>query len=179
MLLSKIAGALAANSLNILRADFFLRADQLVLDIFRVCTTDFEPVRDEKQIKGVGELIARACMGEAIDFAALIAKRLKEEPEPLPGWRREFPMRVYMTNEQHRDYTVVEIQAVDRIGLLFQVFDTIGKFGLEITHARINTEKGAAIDSFCLTGQDGKKITDQALLQQLKTALEEACLIPA
>ena len=66
-----------------------------------------------------------------------------------------------------------------RIGLLFQIFETIGKYNLEITHARINTEKGAAIDSFCLTGPDGKKITDSALLQRLKADLEQACLIPA
>jgi [protein-PII] uridylyltransferase len=179
MLLSKIAGALAAHSLNILRADLFLRTDQLVLDLFRVCTTDFEPVTDEKQTKAVGELIARACAGETIDFAALIAKRIRIEPEPLPGWRSEFPMRVFLTNDQHRDYTLVEIQAVDRIGLLFHIFHTIGSHGLEITHARINTEKGAAIDTFCLTGPDGKKITNPALLQSLKTDLEQACLIPA
>ncbi len=179
MLLSKIAGSLAANSLNILRADLFLRSDNLVLDVFRVCTTDFEPVTDEKQIKGVGDLMARTCAGESIDFAAVIAKRIRVEPEPLPGWRSEFPMRVFMANDQHRDYTVVEIQAVDRIGLLFQIFDTIGKHGIEITHARINTEKGAAIDSFCLTGADGKKITDPVLLHRLKTDLEQACLIPA
>ena len=178
LLLSKIAGALAANSINILRADLFLRTDNLVLDVFHVCTTDFEPVTDERPIKAVGELIARTCTGEAIDFASTISKRIKEEPEPLPGWRSEFPMRVFLTNEQHSNYTVVEIQAVDRIGLLFQVFDTIGQLGLAITHARINTEKGAAIDSFCLTGPDGKKITDPALLRQLKSNLEEACLIP-
>lgn len=178
LLLSKIAGALAANSLNILRADLFLRTDHLVLDMFHVCTTDFEPVTDEKQIKAVGELMARTCTGEAIDFATTISKRIREEPEPLPGWRREFPMRVFLTNEQHRDYTVVEIQAVDRIGLLYQIFDTIGQLGLAITHARINTEKGAAIDSFCLSGTDGKKITDPVLLKTLKTQLEEACLIP-
>ncbi len=179
LLLSKIAGALAANSLNILRADLFLRTDQLVLDVFRVCTTDFEPVTNEKQIKGVGELIGRACTGEDIDFATIIAKRIRIEPEPLPGWRSEFPMRVFLTNDQHRDYTIVEIQAVDRIGLLFQIFHTIGALGLEITHARINTEKGAAIDSFCLTTQEGKKITGLTLLQTLKANLEQACLIPA
>ena len=88
-------------------------------------------------------------------------------------------MRVFLTNDQHRDYTIVEIQAVDRIGLLFQIFHTIGALGLEITHARINTEKGAAIDSFCLTTQEGKKITNLTLLQTLKANLEQACLIPA
>jgi [protein-PII] uridylyltransferase len=62
---------------------------------------------------------------------------------------------------------------------LFQIFDTNGKHGIEITHARINTEKGAAIDSFCLTGADGKKITDTSLLHRLKADLEQACLIPA
>ena len=73
----------------------------------------------------------------------------------------------------------MEIQAVDRIGLLFQVFDNISKHNLEITHPRINTEKRAAIDFFCLTGPEGKKITDNTLLQHLKADLEKSCLSPA
>ncbi len=179
MLLSKVAGALSANAVNILRADIYLRSDNLVLDVFRVCTTDFEPVTSEKQTKGVGELISRACNGEIVDFAALIAKRTRQIPEPLPGWHQDFPMRVFVTNDQHRDYTVVEIQAVDRIGLLYHIFTTIGNLGIGIAHARINTEKGAAIDSFSLLGPDGKKITAPDSLQQLRTALEKACSVPA
>lgn len=69
---------------------------------------------------------------------------------------------------------MVEIQAVDRIGLLYDIFQAIGLLGLEITHARINTEKGAAIDSICLTDHMGKKITDTATLKRIRDSVSEA-----
>ncbi|RYD37628.1 MAG: [protein-PII] uridylyltransferase [Verrucomicrobiaceae bacterium] len=179
MLLSKVAGALASHSINILHADFFLRSDNLVLDLLRVCTTNFEPVTSEAATKAVGELIARSCNGEEIDYGALIRKRNREEPEPLPGWHSEFPMRVIVSNERHRAYTIVEIQAVDRIGLLYDIFTAIGSLNLEITHARINTEKGAAIDSFCVTDVTGSKIADPELLHRLRLAVEAAVIVPS
>lgn len=179
MLLAKIAGALAARSINILRADIFLRSDNLVLDLFRVCTTDFEPVTAEKVTSEVNSLISRACQGEDIDFATLIRKANREEPEPLPGWRKEFPVRVLVLNDRVRDSTVVEIQAVDRIGLLYDIFQAIGSLGCEITHARVNTEKGAAIDSFCVTGPGGGKITDSGLLAELKARVSAAVGVEA
>jgi [protein-PII] uridylyltransferase len=72
----------------------------------------------------------------------------------------------------------VDIQAVDRIGLLYTVFSTIGSLGLEITHARINTEKGAAIDSFRVTDSGGRKLTSLAEVNRLREALERAIGVP-
>ena len=60
---------------------------------------------------------------------------------------------------------------MDRIGLLYDVFMAIGNLGLEITNARINTEKGAAIDSFFVTDARGLKIEDTNLLYQLRDAV--------
>jgi [protein-PII] uridylyltransferase len=175
-LLAKAAGALAANGINILSADLFLRADGMVIDLFRVCTTSFTPVTSEKTIGSVNELLCRACTGEDIDFASLIRTRGhgSDTPEPLPAWEDEFPAFASVHNEPQRDYTTVDIQAVDRIGLLYAVFDAIASLGLEITHARINTEKGAAIDSLCVTDLHGHKITDPATLAALKRAVAKA-----
>jgi [protein-PII] uridylyltransferase len=72
----------------------------------------------------------------------------------------------------------VEIQAVDRIGLLYAVFNTIGSLGLEITHARINTEKGAAVDSLCVTDAHGRRITDAAALATLRREVGKAAGVP-
>jgi [protein-PII] uridylyltransferase len=44
LLLARISGALAAESINILSADLYQRSDNLVLDIFRVCNTNFAAV---------------------------------------------------------------------------------------------------------------------------------------
>ena len=42
--LEKLCCALASEQINILSADLFTRTDSIVLNIFRVCTTNFEPV---------------------------------------------------------------------------------------------------------------------------------------
>jgi [protein-PII] uridylyltransferase len=172
LLLAKAAGALAANGINILSADLFLREDGLVIDLFRVCTLEFAPVTSEKTTGSVGELLSRACSGEEIDFAKLI--RGRKETGAIPAWQEEFPVHASAYNEPRRRSTTVEVQAPDRIGLLYDVFSAIGNLGLEITHARISTEKGAAVDTLCVTTADGEPVTDPAALQTLKHAVRRA-----
>ncbi|MEM1443173.1 MAG: [protein-PII] uridylyltransferase, partial [Verrucomicrobiota bacterium] len=57
MLLSKVAGALAARNLNILSADLFTRSDDLILDIFRVCTATFNPVQNSREIDRIQKMM--------------------------------------------------------------------------------------------------------------------------
>jgi [protein-PII] uridylyltransferase len=178
LLLAKAAGALAAAGLNILSADLFLRADGIVIDLFRVCTTSLTPVTSEKTIGTVSELLACACTGEEIDFAGLIRSQDNGTAASVPGWTDDFPVFAGVHNEPKRDYTTVEIQAVDRIGLLYAIFNAIGSLGMEITHARINTEKGAAVDSFCVTDAHGQKITDPAILTTLRREVGKAAGVP-
>jgi [protein-PII] uridylyltransferase len=175
LLLAKIAGALSAQNINILSADLFLRKDQLVLDIFRVCTTKLAPVTDSKTIEGVAALVEKTFTGKPVSFDRMVDRNiLSSSQEPPPEWQRDFPAYVYVTNKLHPDYTMVEVQAVDRIGLLYDIFTAIGTLALEVTHARINTEKGAAIDSFCLTDMLGKQVSDPVMLKKLHTAVNEA-----
>jgi [protein-PII] uridylyltransferase len=61
----------------------------------------------------------------------------------------------------------VEIQALDRIGLLHDLFQAVNAHGLTTAHARICTEKGVAMDTLYLTTQDGHKVTDPAILHSL------------
>ena len=63
---------------------------------------------------------------------------------------------------------MLEIQAQDRIGLLYDIFTIIGELHVEIVHARISTQQGAAIDSFYLVEEaSGEKIEDPGNLKQL------------
>jgi [protein-PII] uridylyltransferase len=62
---------------------------------------------------------------------------------------------------------------VDRIGLLYDILCAIGLFGLETLSARINTEKGAAIDTFYLTDASGEKVGNPELLEDLADKIEE------
>lgn len=52
----------------------------------------------------------------------------------------------------------------------------IGKHGFSVTHARIGTECGVAVDAIYLQDVSGRKITDEALWMPLKIALEQAVI---
>ena len=181
-LLAIAAGAIASQNLNILSADFFLRKDGIVVDMFRVCSLDFEPVANEKVQQAVTGLLERWSAGEEIDLVDRINEQRAQSARQRrrladPESEHEFPQRVYVNNQMSPDYTVVEIQVVDRIGLLYDTFTTIANLDLEIAHARINTEKGAAIDTLYLAERTGGKISEREKLGELKHRLEEALKI--
>ncbi len=170
-LLMKVAGALAANGVNILSADIFTRQDDLVLDTFRVCTTKMTPVRSERTQKDVEDLLNQ--MLDTTAPAENIAKLIPAPEESDDELTVNFPRRAYINPEASIKHTVLEIQALDRLGLLYDVFQAIGNLGLEVVHARICTEKGAAIDTFYLTDGAGEKIADDATLAALQRDVEE------
>jgi len=172
-LLARVAGALSSRQINILSADLFSRADDLVLDIFRVCTTRFNPVTSKRDIAAVEKLLAT---DSETDFHQLIADsrsaNLFDEPEVDDSL--EIPQRVYVSNHLHPDHTVLEIQASDRLGLLYDIFNAIAGLSVEIVHARISTQQGAAIDSIYVTDEVGKKISNPSHLARLEQAVTEA-----
>ncbi|MBB5036272.1 [protein-PII] uridylyltransferase [Prosthecobacter dejongeii] len=172
-LLARISGALSAESINILSADLYQRGDNLVLDMFRVCNTNFAAVTSKTARQRVEASVRQAFLAQKFDFGPAIAKTRKA----IPGYDEvmsEIPQRVYINNELSHDQTIVELQVVDRLGLLYDVFMAIGKLGLNITHARIGTEKGVAIDSIYVQDENGRKLSTRLVLDTLQGKIEEA-----
>jgi [protein-PII] uridylyltransferase len=54
------------------------------------------------------------------------------------------------------------------------VLKTIGNFGHNVTHARINTEKGVAVDAIYIRDAHGQKITLPKDLETLAKAIAKA-----
>jgi [protein-PII] uridylyltransferase len=69
---------------------------------------------------------------------------------------------------------VLELQLVDRLGLLYDIFMAIGRLGHNVTHARISTEKGVAIDAIYVQDGSNQKITNRAQLDALAAAVTDA-----
>jgi len=172
LLLEKICCALASEELNILSADFFTRNDGVVLDIFRVCTTNFEPVSDLALRKRLSATLREVGLLEKYEHARYFRRR-PNLLRPKSDHGMAFPVRAYVSNDAHPSCTAIEIQAVDRIGLLHDLFHAINTHGLNTANARISTEKGAAMDTIYITTQEGKKVTDDALLQRLQGSIED------
>lgn len=171
LLLEKICCALASEELNILAADFFTRSDGIVLDLFRVCTTDFEPVSNLAQRKRLSATLKEVERLSKHEHARFL-RRKPNLLRPVDNHGMEFPVRAYVSNDLHPRCTAVEVQAVDRIGLLHDLFHSINNHGLNTVNARISTEKGAAMDTIYITSPDGKKVEDEKVLQHLQETVE-------
>ena len=68
----------------------------------------------------------------------------------------------------------MEIQTEDQVGLLYTLTNTLSELGLDISFAKVFTEKGAAIDSFYIQNFEGQKITATDQLENIKAKLESA-----
>ena len=176
-LLARIAGAFSSAQLNILSADIFTRGDDLVLDIFRVCNTKMEAVTDERDMATVERRLLHALAAAEFDFAAELEKVKKRRGFHL-SQELDFPTRITIENSSHPVYTLVDIQAPDRLGFLHDILRGFAKVRAHIAFSRIATEKGAAIDSFYVTDNLGKKLQDDATIKRLQRALAKAAEAP-
>jgi len=168
-LLAKIAGAFAAVGLNIVRADIFTRADNVVLDVFQVCDEDLHDVRDISRLKQMEQLLTVALSPNGNGEAALRTwMQYAGKPSKEELARTSASPVIVIDNEQSDEYTVLEIEAMDRIGLLHDVLEGISIGDVDIAHAIIVTENSEAADVFFLTGTDGKKILDSKRLEQIR-----------
>jgi [protein-PII] uridylyltransferase len=173
-LLAKIAGSFTVVPLNILSADVFPRGDNIVFSIFRVCDTNARPAANPRDLQMVEQALRRALEDESFDFLPSIEKVKRQSRHLAPAI--EFPTRITIDNKTHPSYTLIEIQAPDRLGLLYDVVSCLDRENILIPLSRINTQAGAAIDTlYVVDGANHAKITDsqriRVIQQHLKTAI--------
>jgi [protein-PII] uridylyltransferase len=158
-LLAKIAGSFSVVPINILSADVFPRGDNVVLSVFRVCDTKAVAVTDRRAFELVEQTLRSALADENFDFLPLIEKAKRQSRRLAPAI--EFPTHIAMDNETHPAYTLIEIQAPDRLGLLYDILTCLDRENVSIALSRINTQDGAAIDTLYVVDRStDAKITD-------------------
>ncbi|HSF69400.1 MAG TPA: HD domain-containing protein, partial [Nitrospira sp.] len=169
---SKIAGVMAGSGLQILDAQILTRADGIVVDIFQVTDPDYqgEPPLDRRRT--VGNRIDAVLRGwEHVDDILRRGARLMLT-HPLPKAREATEVRI--DNETADGFTIVDIFADDRRGLLYVITNAMFTLGLSIHAARISTKLDQACDVFYVTDQDGKKVQDPVRLERVRTEIERA-----
>lgn len=175
-LFSRIAGACSAAGLNILNAQIFTRADGIALDTFYLTDAQTGDLVSREQHDQLQALLNRVLERPDVDLHALIARRKVGRPlyQSLEG--ETLPTRIHLDNTASADRTVIEIIAEDRTGLLYVISQTMADLGLDLSLARICTEKGAAIDTFYVTHRYEGKILSEALQARVQSRLRGAIM---
>jgi [protein-PII] uridylyltransferase len=173
-LFTKIAGSHSAAGMNILSAQIFTRSDGIVLDTFFVNDARTGALPEAAQRDKFEEVLNQALGGEPVDFHALIARQKITRPLYLAYTGERIQTRIHVDNEVSETRTLIEIETEDRVGLLYEISHTLSELELDISAAKILTEKGGAIDAFYVRELDGSKVVDPHRLSTIEHRLRQA-----
>jgi [protein-PII] uridylyltransferase len=169
-LFSFIAGVMAAHAINILGAQIHTRKTGAVLDILQVNSPVGGVVDKPGKWKKFEEDLCAVIEGRA-RVAELIDKR--QEPSYLNTNQKhpQRPNKVEFDNEVSNQYTVIDIFAHDKVGLLYQITQTLNDLGLYISIAKISTKVDQVADVFYVSDIFGQKVVDPVRIEDIRTAL--------
>jgi [protein-PII] uridylyltransferase len=172
-LYGKVAGTLAACRLNILGSHVYTTRSGLALEVYRLTTPAGGP---NELVLAWNELESRleSVLAGTVEVKALLKSRRRSSGMHLPP--AEEPPVVVVSNEESEFYTIADVSASDRIGLLYDLASTIGDLDLEIYISKAATIRDQAADTFYLKDQNGAQLRDPARLEELRVRLCEAAL---
>jgi [protein-PII] uridylyltransferase len=174
-LLAMITGACAAAGANIIGAQIFTTSDGLALDTI-LLSREFDSEEDERRrAQRVCDTIVKILHGQL-----RLRDALKDAHAPQ-GRALAFKVnpRVIVDNGPSNKYTVVEINGLDRVGLLNGLTDALFHLNLNIASAHITTFGEKAIDVFYVTDLTGAKITSEARQSQIEKSLMSVLAPPS
>lgn len=170
-LYSMVAGTLTTCGLNILGSHVYTTRSGLALEIYRVSTP--EGGHDERQLawRELEDRLRAVLAGEAEVKDWLRSRRRPPGAAARPSSE---PPEVEVSNDESDFYTIADVSADDRIGLLYDLTRAIGELGFEIYISKAATIRDQVADTFYLKDHDGSQVRDPAKLELLRARLFEA-----
>ena len=167
-LFAKIAGALAAWGMNIVKADAFSNAAGVVVDTFyftdRFRTLELNLPEWERFQRSLSDVLT----GEA-DLDRMIRDRMRSEAKN--NAKVKVQTAIEFDDQSSASSTLVQVIAQDRPGLLHRICSRFAHHGCNIEIALIDTEGQMAIDVFYLTSNSSRLSPE--LHTELRTDLLE------
>jgi len=96
---------------------------------------------------------------------------------PRPGSRVPvLPPQVRVDTSTSDRFTILDIFASDRRGLLYAITRRLFELRLSVHRAKIGTRMAQVVDVFYVTAWDGQKVVDAATLEEIRRRLLEEIL---
>ena len=168
-LLSIITGACAAAGGNIVDAQIFTTSDGRALDTILI-SREFDRNEDERRrAERVGKLIEDMLLGRSW-LPEVIEKRTKPKRAAKAF---SIEPRAEIRNALSNRFSVVEVEGLDRPGLLSEITGALSDLSLDIASAHITTFGEKVIDTFYVTDLTNGKILGEAKQEAIRLRLLE------
>ncbi len=169
-LFADMAGVLALHNINILSAGIYTWQNGTAVDIFKVNAPP-DPFRSEEIWEKVREDFREILQGRLS-----LEDRIKEKSAPsilsTANSKPSFPPKVTVDNRSSDFFTVVEVFADDRTGLLYRITKALFELELDIRIAKIATKGDQAADIFYVRDLLGRKVEEENAIEQIVKTLE-------
>ena len=169
----RLTGALASCGLEILSAEINTLADGLVLDRFYVNDPDYADEPTSQRIAEVERALVES-LATPHDTTPTFRKVWGSAASRDRAVLTQLPTRVKIDNSTSDRYTIIDVFAHDRSGLLFTIARAIFEMDLSVSVAKIGTYLDQVVDVFYVTDAAGKKIDNERFLQRISARLLEA-----
>ncbi len=164
----RLTGTLSSTGHEILSAEINTLPGNYVLDRFYVNDLDTSGIPSQERIDEVCDALSAS---------------LKEPTDEPPSFRRvwnndeksgeiiQVPTKVRVDNSTSERYTIIDVFAHDRMGLLYTITRALYELGLSVAVAKIGTYLDQVVDVFYVTDEHGSKIEQESRIQAIREKL--------
>ncbi|MFW5906717.1 MAG: HD domain-containing protein, partial [Desulfobia sp.] len=168
-LLARIFGVLTLNNLEVLNARVCTWSNGTVVDVLQIRSSigntydDQDWGRLEEQLNLA--VSHRLGLEYRLNGRSIETRRLK-----VPRQSRD-KVEVRVDNEGSERFTIIEIFADRRFGLLYDITRTLSDFCLNIFRAKISTSGDQMVEVFYVQDEQGSKLRDKELVREVRNSL--------
>jgi [protein-PII] uridylyltransferase len=164
-LFSKMVGVFTLNNIEVLSANIFTLKNGLAFDVYEV-TNPLDPYREERMWNKI-QNEALQVIEDQIPLDELISKKERQifslgEDYGYP------PKKVKIDNEASDFFTIIEVSAGGRTGLLYDLAKEIFSLALDIRFAKVNRDKEKMMGVFYVRDSGGQKILDEDEIERIR-----------
>ncbi|RLB80316.1 MAG: hypothetical protein DRH15_07685, partial [Deltaproteobacteria bacterium] len=167
-LFSDIAGVMALNNINILSARIYTWSDGTAVDLFQV-TGPLDKIHPERTWEKL-----RKDLGQVFEGKVSLSLKLKGKSSPSllsKSFRPPKEPHVIIDNEASDFFTLIEVIANDRVGLLYSITKILFELQLDVCIAKIATKADQVADVFYVRDFLGQKVESKERVKEIRSAL--------
>lgn len=168
-LLSKICGTLALHGLNVVSAQIFTWDDGTAVDIINVRPAIAQDYGEQDWQALAGDL--NLALRNRLGLAHRLVNKFRAGFMGSGPKKIQSAPRVVIDNTSSRLYTIIEVYANDRPGLVYDITRTLAEFEINIHRAKISTDRDQIVDVFYTLDSFATKINNIAFQEEISKAL--------
>ncbi len=171
-LFPKLCGVLAANNISISEASLNRMSDGHDLHTFKVQNAQGQIITNHSKWQKIETEVKQVLQGE-VSLNKLLGDRLARPSIFKEKTARRLPTKVAIDNDLSAFYTLIDVYAHDRVGLLYQITSALFELGLYVDVSKIATKVDQVTDTFYVRDIFGHKITSESRLKKVRERLME------